>query len=297
MDLPEMRAFLAVVDEGGFRAAARARFVSQPVVTRLIHRLETEVGGPVFSRGPGGVRLTARGEQLLPTARRLILLLDRAGQVAEDSRSATLRLGVAATAAGSLLAPFLSTWIPAHPELRIDMLYDAAVSLRTRLLAGECDAAFIADPVPGTLEYLPLTTVDIFAVLPAGDPLADETGPLSVTELHGRRILLHGPPFLSTELLLSACRLTGTEPDIVYECPVGQTLAALTEAGLGITIVGDTVDLRGFDSPRRLIHDGAGTPLRFDMHIAWSPASYLPPIVMQFLRELSEQATARKSAG
>lgn len=295
VDLPELRAFLAVVDQGGFRAAARTLFISQPVVSRLIRRMETQVGGPVLIRGPGGIRLTARGERLLPTARRMLVLLDRIRQTAGDPQSATMRLGAAATAAEGLLAPFLSSWIPAHPELRLHMIYDGALRLRDRLLAGECDAAMIADPIPSGLEHLPLTTVNVIALLPDGHPLAEETGPLSVRELHGRRIMIHGEPFLSTELLKSTCRLTGTEPDIVYECPVGQTLAALTEAGLGITIVGDTADLRGFNRPQRLIHDGAEVPLRFDMHIAWSPASDLPPLVMQFIRELAEQAQARKS--
>jgi LysR family hydrogen peroxide-inducible transcriptional activator len=287
VDLPELRAFLAVVDEGGFHAAARAIYVSQPAVTRMVQRLESEVGGSVFSRGPGGIKLTTRGEQLIPTARRLMALLNQARNAANPVETATLRLGTAATAAGSFLARFLSEWIPAHPELRILMLHDGAARLRSRLEEDECDAAIVAAPVPDAFDHLPITTVRVQACLPPGHPLANSTDPLSVHDLHGQRLLVNGRPFLSTELLYSACRLGGTEPDIVYECGVGQTLAALAEAGLGIAVFGDSVDLRGFDLPRRFVHDGTGMVLAFDLHVAWRRSSEFPPIVMQFFHELS----------
>lgn len=287
MDVPELRAFLAVVDEGGFRAASRAMYTSQPAVTRMIQRLESEVHGPVFTRGRGGAKLTAQGEHLVPVARRLMILLEQARNTAHSRELATMRLGTAATAAGSFLARFLSEWIPAHPELRIHMLHDGAARLRSRLEDDECDAAIVAAPVPDAFDHLPITTVRVQACLPTGHPLASSQAPLSVHELHGQRLLVNGRPFLSTELLFSACRLAGAEPDIVYECGVGQTLAALAEAGLGIAVLGDSVDLRGFDLPRRFVHDGTGSVLAFELHIAWRRSSDFPPIVTQFFRELS----------
>jgi len=287
MDVPELRAFLAVVDEGGFRAASRALYVSQPAVTRMVARVESELRGPVLTRGPGGVKLTPHGEQLVPMARRLIALLDQVRNTSHMRGMATLRLGTAATAAGSFLARFLSEWIPAHPELRIQMLHDGAARLRARLEDDECDAAIVAAPVPDAFDHLPITTVRVQAFLPPGHPLAGSHEPLSVHDLHGQRLLVNGRPFLSTELLFSACRLAGSEPEIVYECGVGQTLAALAEAGLGIAVLGDSVDLRGFDLPRRYVHDGTGSVLAFELHIAWRRSSQFPPIVTQFFRELS----------
>jgi LysR family hydrogen peroxide-inducible transcriptional activator len=59
------------------------------------------------------------------------------------------------------------------------------------------------------------------------------------------------------------------EVQVVYECSVGQTLAALAEAGLGIAIFGDSVDLRGFDQVRRPIAGTDGRALSFDLHAAW----------------------------
>lgn len=52
MELVDLRTFLAVVDLGGFRRAAEALFVAQPVVTRRISRLEGSLGVSIMERGP-----------------------------------------------------------------------------------------------------------------------------------------------------------------------------------------------------------------------------------------------------
>lgn len=291
MDIAELRAFLAVVEEGGFRAAARALYLAQPTVSRLVSRLEAHLGVPVFIRSTGGAALTAHGESLVPLARRVMALLDQASTEVRRSPGTVLRLGTAATAAGSFLAQFLSEWIPAHPELHINMIHDGAARLRSRLENDDCDAAIVAAPVPAAFHHLPVTTVRVQACLPPGHSLATEPAPLSVHDLHGEKILVNGRPFLSTELFLAACRLAGSEPEIVYECEVGQTLAALADAGLGIAIFGDSVDLRGYSMARRYVHDGSGQMLSFQLHVAWRRSSNFPAIVHKFFRELSRQVS------
>jgi LysR family hydrogen peroxide-inducible transcriptional activator len=295
VDLDALQAFVAVVEHGGFRAAAQDRFTSQPSLSRLVARLEAELGVTLLHRGPGGVRPTSHGETLLAGAHRILHTMEEVRAATVTHGTTTVRLGTAATAAGSYLAPFLSHWIPAHPELRIVMLEDGGSRLRRRLERRECDLAVVAAPVPDMFDHLPITTVTVQALLPPGHRLASSTEPVAVHELHGERILVNGRPFLSTELLLAACRLAGSEPQIVYECSIGQTLAALAEAGLGIAVLGDSVDLRGFTMPRRNLHNGDGEPLAFELHIAWPKAEPLAPIVDQFVRELSAYTAGRSN--
>jgi DNA-binding transcriptional LysR family regulator len=294
MDPTDLRAFVAVAEHGGFRAAAQALYTSQPSLSRIVRRLETKLGVQLLERGPWGVRLTGHGQTLLTGARRVLEAIRRLEEETTGSWASTVRLGAAATGAGSYLARFLSRWIPAHPELRIEMLEDGAAALRGRLEKGECDLAVVADPLPATFGHLPITTVTVQAVLPPGHRLAASQESLAVQELNGERVLVNGRPFLSTEMLLAACRLAGSEPQVVYECTVGHTLAALAEAGMGIAALGDSVDLRGFDLPRRYLHDGDGAPLAFDLHIAWQKTWAMPPVVEQFVHELSAYTTTRQ---
>lgn len=287
MELRDLDAFVAVVEHGGFRAAADVLYLSQPSLTRRLQRLEQDLGVELLERGPWGVRMTGHGEALLIGARRIRTTVAEVKASAVGAWGQTFTLGAAGTAAGSYLAAFLSRWIPEHPDARLSMIEDGATRLRRRLADRECDVALLAAPVPAEFDSLPITRVGVQAVLPRDHPLSSETTRLPIAELHRQPILVNGASFLSTELLHSSCRIAGVQPDVLYESSVGQTLAALAEAGLGIAVMSDNVDLRGFDLPRRPLQDAQGHPLEFDLHVAWSRERVLPPIVYEFVRDLS----------
>ena len=59
--------FLAVNEAGRIAATAERLAITQPTLTRDIARLERCVGGRLFERLPGSVRLTARGVTVAAT--------------------------------------------------------------------------------------------------------------------------------------------------------------------------------------------------------------------------------------
>ena len=44
----QLAAFVAVVDRGGFHAAARSLYVTQPAITKALKDLESELGLPLL---------------------------------------------------------------------------------------------------------------------------------------------------------------------------------------------------------------------------------------------------------
>lgn len=81
MDRRCLEAFVAVVDAGGYQAAAKALHLSQPGVSRRILSLEAQTRFSLLERSNRGVTLTPQGREMLPVARRVLLVLDEA----EDS--------------------------------------------------------------------------------------------------------------------------------------------------------------------------------------------------------------------
>lgn len=288
MDQQNLEAFLAVVDHRGFRTAADVLGLSQPAVSRRVQRLEAELGVQLLERGPRGIRLTGHGEVLLEGCQRIRATIDEVRTAVTGAWGRTLTVGASATAAGSYLAPFLSTWMLENPGVRLAVVEDGALQLQRRLIRSECDIAILSSNASDEFESLPLARIGVDAAIPAGHRLAADRGPLSVEELDGERILVNGPSFLSRELLDAACRVGGIAPVIVYASSVGQTLAALTEAGLGISVLSGNVDLRGFSLLRRPLLDINGVPLEFDLNVSWPRDRRHAPVVYRFARQLSE---------
>src|SRR5438093_1011742 len=69
MRLSQIRDFLAVVEAGGIRAAARKLGVSQPAITRSVRGLEAELRTRLLQRTPTGVVPTQSGRAFVARAR------------------------------------------------------------------------------------------------------------------------------------------------------------------------------------------------------------------------------------
>ncbi|MEV4932548.1 LysR family transcriptional regulator [Sphingobium sp. LMA1-1-1.1] len=82
-----LSAFVAVADQRGFAAAARALEMSPPAVTRAIAALERHLGVTLFHRSTRAVSLTDEGAAFLDRARRILSELREAEQIAMGGRS------------------------------------------------------------------------------------------------------------------------------------------------------------------------------------------------------------------
>ena len=96
MKISEIRAFLAVAEAGSMHAAAARLNLTQPAVSRLIQRLEAELGAVLFDRTSKPPTLTPAGHQALAHGRRVVQALDDlSGSVAEGADPhGSFRLGV-----------------------------------------------------------------------------------------------------------------------------------------------------------------------------------------------------------
>lgn len=83
-DLHRLRAFVVVADELNFhRAAARLNMAQSPL-SRLVKKLEDELGVALFQRSRNRVALTVAGQHLVPRAH---ALLDSAAHLLTEVRS------------------------------------------------------------------------------------------------------------------------------------------------------------------------------------------------------------------
>jgi DNA-binding transcriptional LysR family regulator len=82
MELAHIKYFLAVCKAQHFTRAAALCGISQPSLSVAIRRLEEELGGPLFDRGPP-VRLSPLGEAVKPHFRTIWRKVARIQRIAE----------------------------------------------------------------------------------------------------------------------------------------------------------------------------------------------------------------------
>lgn len=160
MELDQLRALAAVVDHETFDAAASELRLTPSAVSQRIKALERSVGS-VLVRRLKPVRPTPAGEQLLRSARQLLLLADEAVLSLRGSGAAGETDGGAPPSAERLRVPIvanadsIATWLPAAyreialgGRVALELLRDDEHATADLLRSGDAVGAITADPRP-----------------------------------------------------------------------------------------------------------------------------------------------------
>lgn len=140
LDLPALRAFIAIVDRGGVTRAAEALNLTQSAVSMQLKRLEEVLCCPLFDRVGRQMILTGAGEQLLGYARRIIATNDEAvTRLTHASYEGELTLGVPDDIIYPRIPAVLKRFAALFPRVRVQLVASISRNLRADLARGRCD--------------------------------------------------------------------------------------------------------------------------------------------------------------
>jgi LysR family transcriptional regulator of abg operon len=180
MRLTQIRDFLAIVDAGSLRAAARELGVTQPALTKSVRQLEQELGATLVTRSVRGAMPTDAGRAFLARARAVSADLRRAREeIAQlgGAREGTLAIGAAPGPALDLLPTVLPRLRRRWREATIRVLDIAPPDVLAALRQGALDLALsvrlgpLARPVAGYIVE-PLYAIQPTIIARRGHPLA-----------------------------------------------------------------------------------------------------------------------------
>lgn len=244
MEIRQVEAFLAVVDSGSFTRAADRLQIAQPAVSQLIRNLERGLGADLMQRNRSGVQLTAAGDRLLPTARRLMEEVERGRRdvrYAAEGRVGSIRIGFLASATAPFLPRVIHAFRARFPDVTIDL---DEMTPTQQLEAFERRAIDVGcnRPLPPDLrsafEAMPVYEDRLMAAIPESDPLA-ERPTVRYADLAGRDfVMFHESQ--APELYRKASRRM-IELDGVFRVVARpmqmSTVAVMVAAGVGVSIV------------------------------------------------------------
>jgi DNA-binding transcriptional LysR family regulator len=285
MDLAELRIFRAVVNEGGVtRAAERLHRVQSNVTTR-IRQLEEKLGTELFIREGKRLRLTPSGQVLLGFADRLLALADEAGSAVLDPRPrGTLRLGAMESTAAVRLPEPLSRFHKLYPQVTLELRIGNPEVLSRAILAGELDAALVAEPIADAQFEQITAFVEEPVIVSAADRDFSEQSASNVL------VFEHGCPHRKRLEQWYAKR--GIVPERIIELGSYHAMLGCVIAGMGIALVPKSVLPTVPESKRLKIHQLPRGENRYETLLIWRKGISSPNI--QALREVLEKHGKRK---
>jgi DNA-binding transcriptional LysR family regulator len=240
IDIRLLEAFAAVMSAGSITAAARLLGRSQPVVTRQIQDLETDVGYLLFSRNgprisptPKGILFHAEVERLLAGLKHI---RQRAAAIGAGALPVLSLAAIPALSAGFVPAALAAMDQKLLPrQVHVQAL--AAENVAQSVLAQAVDFGLASLPVqhPG-LDIHWVCEVPCVACLAADHPLAKRRV-IRLKDLGGRRLLTMANPYRLRRRVEDALERAGVMPAEVIDTNSSLTAIALAKQSLGVAIV------------------------------------------------------------
>jgi DNA-binding transcriptional LysR family regulator len=247
VELRSFRYFLAVTEAGSFRRAAARLMITQPPLSREMRRLERELGVDLFDRSARPVTLTRAGRAFVTDARAVLAQVDAA---VENARTAAdprdhLRVGFLGAAANGLLPRAVREFRQLHPDVALVLEeHESGLAQFAALRDGRIDLGLVREPSDEHgLDSRTILDEPFVLILPSDHRLAGTSAPVSLHDLTGEPFVFWSrasapSPF---DTAIQTFSRMGLEMPIVQEALGVQTILGLVAAGIGVSLLPESV--------------------------------------------------------
>jgi DNA-binding transcriptional LysR family regulator len=172
-----MQAAIVLAEELNFSRAAERMHVEQSTLSRLIAKLESDIGLQLFVRNHQNVEITEAGRRFVEEARHSVLHAERAvlnATAASHGAEEILNVGKSAFTDPFLVTTLQSVRLPLYPGLKVKLWSSYSQELAHKVAAGELDMALVTSvPDAPTLSFLTIAETPHYIALSKEDPLAN----------------------------------------------------------------------------------------------------------------------------
>lgn len=285
MELRHLRYFIAVAEELHFGRAAARLFIAQPSLSQQIRQLEVELGFPLLKRTKRSVELTDAGKVFLAAAQHILVQVQeakRAAQRAYRGEVGRLVVGYISSSTYDLLPMILRAYRERFPHVEV-ALRELTTPAQVRALEeNELQVGLLRLPISTPLVNVEVIRREpIVCVLPEEHPLTVHKR-IAVPQLAHEQFVLqsrqHGGGYYVQVMKL--CLASGFSPNVVQEVTETHTIVGLVAAGIGISLVPQSI--RNIRSEGIVYRELEGTATMTEIALAWRRDAH-SAIVQNFL--------------
>ncbi len=245
MDFKDLSQFIVLADTLHYGRAAQKCHTSASTISRVVQRIEDDVGQRLFERDRREVHLTQAGVEFKAFALRTLeqyQLLKRQLHAEASELQGELSLYCTVTASYSFLSEILSAFRARYPKVDIRLRTGDAAQAVATVLRGEVDIAIAARPdqLSSRLAFKPITQSPLHFIAP--------TESVGVSELLGASTINWAEvPMVMAETGLGRTRVDNwfrrqhIKPYIYGQVSGHEAIVTMVALGFGVGVVPELV--------------------------------------------------------
>ncbi len=242
MDIRQLECFVAVAEELHFRKAGERLGLSQSALSERISALEQELGARLFFRTTRQVSLTQAGAKFVQDAKKILSDIEKSVSNVRHSAESNLRhirISGVDEAISMLLPKVLLRFRETDPSVHVQILEISSSGQHSQeLISHRTDIAFLRTPQEEDFIASELLYRQPVVVALAESNILAAATTLSASDIAEQPIVgypKHARPVLH-DVLWSAFRQIGAQPNIVCELIDKSTLLQFVAHGLGLAL-------------------------------------------------------------
>lgn len=239
MDLFQLETFMAVAAERSFSRAAAKLHRTQPAVSQVIRKLETEMDEVLFDRAARDATLTAAGEVLREYAERLLNLRGEATTALSELRSLHRgRLNLAANEYTCLyLLPVIDAFRRLSPQIQVTVQRSLASRMTEELLQHSVEIGIVSyRPDDPQIRSIVVYRDELVFVMHPGHPLA-HAKEVSIHQLGAENFIAHNVPSPLRQKVVQAFQRHRTPLNMAVELPSLEAIKRFVAMGNGVALL------------------------------------------------------------
>jgi len=242
LDIRQLECFVAVAEELHFRKAGERLGLSQSALSERISALEQELGARLFFRTTRQVSLTQAGAEFVQDAKKILSDIEKSVSNVRHSAESNLRhirISGVDEAISMLLPKVLLRFRETDPSVHVQILEISSSEQHSQeLISHRTDIAFLRTPQEEDFIASELLYRQPVVVALAESNILAAATTLSASDIAEQPIVgypKHARPVLH-DVLWSAFRQIGAQPNIVCELIDKSTLLQFVAHGLGLAL-------------------------------------------------------------
>ena len=238
MDIKDMRAFYAIVEEGNISHAAQRLDIAQPALSRQMKRLETSLGVQLFERGSRRIRLTDAGRVMYTRVEHILGMVD--GTVREITEigsgiAGSIRLGTITTSGALLLPELISEFHSRYPNVTYQIWEAEGARILELLDNRVIEIGITRTQVDSKVyESIVLPNEPLVLIMNKEQEIGTAGDKVELKELKDQPIII---PLRWQSVFIANCRKLGFEPNIVCVSDSIVQDLLLAKMGMGMALL------------------------------------------------------------